>query len=151
MVEQDYLARDADALTFRARVGVQATSGDWSLLAEGEGTAAIVERYNSGLNGKTAYPIVADPETGALSGILEAGRLTALRTAAMSLLAARYLDDPGRTVLSAALAAGYGSDTSLHRAFRRVGLPSPATLRRGPALDRAVAACLERLTAERAR
>lgn len=84
----------------------------------------------------------------ARSGLPPARTLLALLR---TVLAARYLDDPGRTVLSAALAAGYGSDTSLHRAFRRVGLPSPATLRRGPALERAVAACLERLAPERGR
>lgn len=60
-------------------------------------------------------------------------------------LAARYLDDPGRTVLSAAIAAGYASDTSLNRAFRREGLPSPSSLRRGAALSRAVHSFLEKL------
>jgi AraC-like DNA-binding protein len=54
------------------------------------------------------------------------------------LLAARLLDDPGRTVISAALAAGYASDASLHRNFRNSGLPSPATLRRNGALRGAV-------------
>jgi hypothetical protein len=34
----------------------------WSLLAEGESTLALVERYDSGLKGKIAFPIVADPE-----------------------------------------------------------------------------------------
>jgi len=60
-------------------------------------------------------------------------------------LAARYLDDPGRTVLSSALAAGYASDTSLNRAFRRERLPAPSTLRRGTALAKAVRAFLERV------
>jgi AraC-like DNA-binding protein len=54
------------------------------------------------------------------------------------LLAARFLDDPGRTVLSAALAAGYSSDTSLHRALRRADLPSPSYLRNGRALRSAI-------------
>ena len=48
----------------------------------------------------SATMIVADAETGALTSILEAGRLTALRTAAMSLLAARYLARPGAAVLA---------------------------------------------------
>lgn len=53
-----------------------------------------------GLAHISATMIIADPETGALSGILEAGRLTALRTAAMSLLAARYLVRPDASVLA---------------------------------------------------
>ena len=61
-VDQDGIAKHADALTFRLRAGAEFSSGDWSLLAEGEGTAALVEHYDSGLNGKIQYPIVADPE-----------------------------------------------------------------------------------------
>ena len=53
-----------------------------------------------GLAHISATVIIADPETGALSGILEAGRLTALRTAAMSLLAARYLARSDASVLA---------------------------------------------------
>jgi ornithine cyclodeaminase/alanine dehydrogenase len=53
-----------------------------------------------GLAHISATMIIADPETGALSGILEAGRLTALRTAAMSLLASRYLAPPDASVLA---------------------------------------------------
>jgi hypothetical protein len=60
--DQDGFAKDADALTLRGRAGAELTWQDWSLLAEGEGTAALVERYDSGLNDKTAHPIVADPE-----------------------------------------------------------------------------------------
>jgi hypothetical protein len=61
-VDQDGFGKDADALTLRGRAGMELTSGDWSLIAEGEGTAALGEQYDSGLNGKTGYPIVADPE-----------------------------------------------------------------------------------------
>lgn len=61
-VEQDGLGRGADALTARVRAGAQATWGGWSLLAESEGLLAIDEGYNSGVNGRTAFPIVADPE-----------------------------------------------------------------------------------------
>lgn len=61
-VDQDGLPRDASAITARLRGGFEATSGDWSLLAEGEGTLSIEKQYNDGLNGKTAFPIVADPE-----------------------------------------------------------------------------------------
>jgi hypothetical protein len=62
-VEQQGLAHDADALTFRARVGAEATEGPFSVLVEGEGTLALNESYFSGVNRKTTYPIVADPET----------------------------------------------------------------------------------------
>ncbi len=61
-VDQDGLARHANALTLRLRAGVEATWQDWSVLGEAEGTAALSERYDSGLNGKTRYPLVADPE-----------------------------------------------------------------------------------------
>ena len=61
-VDQDGLLRDADVVTARLRAGVELSSGSWSLLAEGETTLAISKRYNSGLNGRTQFPIVADPE-----------------------------------------------------------------------------------------
>ena len=61
-VDQDGFSRDAHAVTVRARAGAEMISNDWRLLAEGEGTLALVERYGSGLNGKTRYPLVADPE-----------------------------------------------------------------------------------------
>ena len=61
-VDQDGLPRNAEAVTLRARPGVQLGSGPWSLLAEAEGTLAINEDYNSGLNGRTAFPLVGDPE-----------------------------------------------------------------------------------------
>ena len=60
-VDQDGTAKDADAVTIRARMGAEFKSGDWSLLGEGESTVPLVEHYFSGLNGKTQYPIVADP------------------------------------------------------------------------------------------
>ena len=61
-VDQEDIAEDANALTFRLRAGAELNSGDWSLLAEGEGTAALSEDYFSGLNDKTDRPLVADPE-----------------------------------------------------------------------------------------
>jgi len=61
-VDQDGFDREANAWTLRARGGFELTSGDWNLLAEGEATAALREHYNSGLNSKTSYPMVADPE-----------------------------------------------------------------------------------------
>ncbi|WP_242147219.1 alginate export family protein [Sphingomonas sp. BAUL-RG-20F-R05-02] len=61
-VEQAPLAKDADALTARIRAGFEAKSGDFALFAESEATLAIDPAYNSGVNGKAAYPLVADPQ-----------------------------------------------------------------------------------------
>ena len=65
-VEQNGLPLDADALTIRVRAGVEARSGLWSALIEGQGTLAAAERFNDGLNGPATRPIVADPENVAL-------------------------------------------------------------------------------------
>jgi hypothetical protein len=62
-VEQVPITRDANALTMRVRAGFEAKSGDFSLLAEAEGILALDEDYNSGVNGRTAFPIVPDPQT----------------------------------------------------------------------------------------
>lgn len=59
--EQDGLPHDAEALTLRVRPGVQLAKGRWSALIEGEATLAIAYDYNDGTNGKTAFPLVADP------------------------------------------------------------------------------------------
>ena len=61
-VEQAGLTEDAEAVTLRARLGGELSNGPWSFLAEAEGTLAINEDYNSGVNGKALFPIVADPE-----------------------------------------------------------------------------------------
>ena len=61
-VDQQGFDRDADAVTARIRAGAELSLDDWSLLVEGEATLAISERYDSGVNGKTQYPIVADPQ-----------------------------------------------------------------------------------------
>ncbi|WP_336957961.1 alginate export family protein [Sphingobium aquiterrae] len=68
-VDQDGIARNADALTARIRSGIEATSGPWAFLAEAQATLAISENYNSTVNGKTLYPTVPDPENIALSRI----------------------------------------------------------------------------------
>jgi hypothetical protein len=52
---------DADAVTVRVRAGVTAKTGPFAVLIEGEGTLALVEDYNSGVNGKLG-PIIPDPE-----------------------------------------------------------------------------------------
>jgi len=63
-VEQDGIARDAEALTLRTRFGAEVEVSEFSLLVEGEGTAAPVGRYNDTLpgNGIERFPTVADPE-----------------------------------------------------------------------------------------
>ena len=66
-VDQDGFARDAEAVTLRVRAGAELTNGAWSLLAEAEGTADLAERYDSGVNGRTQYPIVADPANGEIN------------------------------------------------------------------------------------
>lgn len=66
-VDQSGIAKDANAVTLRARPGFVATTGAFSLLAEAEGTVALDNHYFSGLNGKTQYPLVADPENLELS------------------------------------------------------------------------------------
>ncbi|MDP9424059.1 MAG: alginate export family protein [Pseudomonadota bacterium] len=61
-VDQDGSAEEADAVTFRARTGAELSAGDWRLISEAEATIGLVERYFSGLNGKTHFPLVADPD-----------------------------------------------------------------------------------------
>ena len=65
-VDQDGIARDADALTVRVRGGVQATSGPWSTLIEAQGTLAAIDDYYDGVQGAATRPLVADPENVAL-------------------------------------------------------------------------------------
>ena len=61
-VDQDGLAEPADALTVRLRTGLEAaTASGFSLLAEAEATLPILADYDSGTNGRTSFPIVADP------------------------------------------------------------------------------------------
>jgi len=62
-VDQTGLSREADALTLRSRLGLQTGElADTSLLAEAGLTWPWADRYNSTVNGKTAYPIVPDPQ-----------------------------------------------------------------------------------------
>jgi hypothetical protein len=61
-VDQDGFAKEADAFTLRARAGAEVKSGAFSFLVEGEATGAVPDNYDSGVNGKTMYPLIADPE-----------------------------------------------------------------------------------------
>ena len=62
-IDQAGIASRADAITARVRAGFEAKAGALVLLAEGEGTLAIGGDYNSGVNGRTSYPLVGDPQT----------------------------------------------------------------------------------------
>jgi hypothetical protein len=61
-VDQGGTLHKADAVTVRLRTGFEAKRGPFALLAETEATLAIVDDYNSGVNGKTAFPVIADPQ-----------------------------------------------------------------------------------------
>ncbi|MDI1252793.1 alginate export family protein [Thermomonas sp.] len=61
-VDDGAFARDAIADTLRLRAGLHfAFPHGWSALLEGEGIASAGNHYNSGANGRTAYPAVIDP------------------------------------------------------------------------------------------
>jgi hypothetical protein len=62
-VDQEPFAEDASALTLRGRLGFE-TGRAWStaLLVEGDFLWPLMTDYNSTVNGKTTYPVVADPE-----------------------------------------------------------------------------------------
>ena len=63
-VDQAGMAEDAEALTLRARLGFETGKAwDTALLAEGDLLTPFSTHYNSTVNGKTAYPVVADAET----------------------------------------------------------------------------------------
>lgn len=65
--EQEGLAdEDSDAVTLRVRAGVTASKGPWSVLAEAQGTLAVVDHYYDGLHGAAVRPLIADPENVAL-------------------------------------------------------------------------------------
>jgi hypothetical protein len=63
-VEQAGMNEDAHAMTLRARLGFE-TGKAWNttLLAEGDLLWPLDSDYNDTVNGKTAYPVVADAET----------------------------------------------------------------------------------------
>lgn len=62
-VDQDGLAKDAQALTLRTRLGYETSAWrGFKALVEAENVTALDDRYNSTINRKTAYPTVADPE-----------------------------------------------------------------------------------------
>lgn len=66
-VDQAGLTEGADALTLRARAGIEAKAGRWSALVEGQGNLAIIDDYFDGLHGAATRPLVGDPDNIALS------------------------------------------------------------------------------------
>lgn len=61
-MSDDGFARDARADTLRLRLGLLANFGaGWSGLLEGAGVASAGSDYNSGANGRIAYPPITDP------------------------------------------------------------------------------------------
>lgn len=65
-VDQDDIAAKADAVTIRARGGVQVSSAGLSATVVGQGTLAALDDYYDGLNGSATRPLVADPQDIAL-------------------------------------------------------------------------------------
>jgi len=63
-VQQDGFVLDAHASTLRTRIGYEAqTFYDTYVLLEGENVSSIgAEEFNSTANGKTQFPVVADPD-----------------------------------------------------------------------------------------
>lgn len=62
-VDDDAFVHDADATTLRVRAGLRFRIGEHvSALLEGEGIASGGEDYNSGANGRTAWPAIGDAE-----------------------------------------------------------------------------------------
>jgi hypothetical protein len=65
LVDQGGFARDAKATTLRVRLGYE--TGEYkgfSILGELDATEALgVERFNSTINGKTQFPVIADPDS----------------------------------------------------------------------------------------
>jgi hypothetical protein len=67
-VDQDGLVNDADALTLRLRSGfVTGEVSDTRLGIDFEWVESLISNYNSTTNGKTFYPVVADPEDAELN------------------------------------------------------------------------------------
>lgn len=63
-VDQAGLPNNADAITARARLGYETgVYADFSLLVEGEFIIGLgAEDYNDTINGRTTFPVIADPE-----------------------------------------------------------------------------------------
>ncbi|MFU8831823.1 MAG: alginate export family protein [Wenzhouxiangella sp.] len=69
LVDVETMAKDATASTVRLRLGLVSPDwSGWSVGAMAHGNRAVLrERFNSTANGKTQYPVVADPDDEGLS------------------------------------------------------------------------------------
>lgn len=65
-VDQAGIADTADAVTIRARAGVEFSHGPWVALGEAQGNLAVVGDYYDGLHGVAARPTIGDPENVAI-------------------------------------------------------------------------------------
>lgn len=64
LVDQTGMQEDAEALTLRGRLGFETGKvKGTSFLAEADLLWPLSDRYNSTVNGRTAFPVVADPES----------------------------------------------------------------------------------------
>ncbi len=62
-VDQDGIDKDANALTIKSRFTIETGSyQNFSLGLEVDNVSALVDNYNSKINGNTQYPVVADPK-----------------------------------------------------------------------------------------
>ena len=69
-VDQDGLAEEASALTYRLRAGLETGKFlDTKFLVEFDHIDDLVDDFNSTINGKTMYPVVADPNATELNRI----------------------------------------------------------------------------------
>lgn len=62
-VEQDNAVQDGNAVTLRVRTGIELGYEGFSILAESESNLAIVEDFNSTVNGNGGFGVIADPQT----------------------------------------------------------------------------------------
>lgn len=64
LVADDAFARDAEAHTARLRLGrLFEPAAGWQAYLEGEHVESVGNRYNSTANGRSGFPVVADPQT----------------------------------------------------------------------------------------
>ena len=62
-VDQDGFGRDAHGITLRTRLGYETPAfRGFKVLGEAESVIALRDHFNSTTNGKTAYPVITDPE-----------------------------------------------------------------------------------------
>jgi len=63
--QDDVFPDNAESVTVRTRAGAKISASGFSLLAEAEGTLALVDNYNDTIpqNGLEPFPVIADPES----------------------------------------------------------------------------------------